>query len=540
MKTTPKCATFIALLVLSLSIYSSQHSDRESGLVSEIKAKFETIYQQKKGEFSAMSYSLFNTNGIIHSEGFGTTSRNGQTKINPGKSLFRFSSISKLVTTAAIAQLVESKQLSLETSIMDLDQVAFIKFLKKNETKERLSSWRLIKIKHLLSHQAGISKDLPGAQVFWNSKALKDHSYPSFKEFRKGLLKVKFLYPAGQTQGGAKYSNLGMNLLARIVECVNKEGLKFSRFVTKNIFKPINMKQSFYDLNLRTRKNLVRGYGTIQKDGYALPIPNVYNVASYDGAIGVASTLNDMAKFGTEIIKASHFMSNKIFTTDSSIKKFLFPKKENSLLSKSRVMTNGLFWRFRPIDKEEKENLWLGFTGFGYAFESILLVNPKQNIGLVIAINSTSSGTFPFWDAMVEILDSSPLPQVSMQTEDLTQTVQSNIIESESKTSYTQKAIQSVTLEQLEKFQGPYFADNMYASPTTEIKMATTDNINHLIFHGRKIYPIDIEKGIFSFEKKADVLFNGEPAIFNLDVLGNVKSLVIAEVKELTFITNTK
>ncbi|PCI27867.1 hypothetical protein COB52_04320 [Candidatus Kaiserbacteria bacterium] len=535
-----KTAIILGLFFIILISINSIAENKSGTLVNEVTRKVSDLYDLKKSEFSGMAYSIFNSQGILHSEGFGTSSWLHGKIIAPDKSQFRFSSISKLVTTVAVAQLVQSGVLSLNTSITDIQGVAFIDYLRKNETPERLKKWSKIEIKHLLSHQAGISKDLPGARIFWNSDSLLDNSYPSFKTFRRGLLKTEFIYPAGATEGAVKYSNLGMNLLARIIEGLNRENLSFPQYVKKHIFSPPGMNRSAFNVSPQNHANLVTGYGTHQPGTGPLKIPHVFDVSSYDGSIGIAAPVNDMAKLGNQFLRATLFKKNLIFKSDTAIQQFLSPIPHNSFLSKSRVMASGPFWRFRPMNKHNAENLWLGFTGFGYAFESILLMNPIYDFGIVLAINSTTSSTFYFWDAIVKILESHRPVQVGQKTKNLTKDARINIVNSENDFQFNQIDRQTVSREQLLKFEGTYHADNLYKGPTAEIKIDEENGQFHLTFHGRKLIPRDIDTGKFRFEKGPDVLFNGEPAVFQMDPSGNVTSVVIAHVKELKYVNGLK
>lgn len=509
--------------------------------VTEISHLVPQLYKDKKNEFSAMAYAIFNSKGILHSEGFGTLGWDRGHEVDPKRSLFRFASISKLLTSAAVARLVQEGVLTLDTPIMSLKKVQFVQYLNRHETKERLEKWGQIKIRHLLSHQAGISKDLPGSRVFWNSESLNDHSYPSFLSFYKGLLKVEFIYPAGKTEGAAKYSNLGMNLLARIVEDTNRAQLSFQGYVKKFIFQPMGMLNSFYDIPQKHRNSLVSGYGTVDPKTGPLKIPDAYFTASYDGSIGVASSVEDMAQFGKELLKASLYRENAIYKSTEAIEEFLTPVDENSFLSPVRVMANGPFWRVRPVTEKETKNLWLGFTGFGYAFDSILLMNPAHDLGIVLAINSSASDSFYFWDAIVESLKKHSPSDTGEKSKELRKIVMENILNSDKNFSFNQPKSEKVSRAMLEKFEGLYYADNLYKGPTAEIKIEENEDKDaYLTFHGRKIYAENVKTGRFRFEKGPDVLFNGEPVVFQFDDMGQVSSVLIANVKDLKYVSKIK
>ncbi len=531
----------VGMLFRSTAVPNQSASSLDRLPLADIKAELTKIFET--GNASGVSVTIFDSTGAQRSFAFGRESLLSNLPITADKSQFRIDSISKLFTTTAVVDLLEKGLLGLDASILELRGVRFVDFLLASETPERLQKWRKIKVKHLIQHQAGISKDLPDARVFWNSSALNHHSYPSAELLNPGLLKVEFIYEPGATEGAIKYSNLGMNLLARIVEDLNPQKLSFPEYVRLNVFRPMGMNHSAYNFSTSQHPHLVTGFGTRQLHGDPLLIPDVYDVGGYDGSIGAATTSVDLAKFGRQLLLSvldSSRGSNKIFHSPETAKLILTPPDENSLMTPSRIMANGFFWRFRPADTDLSDNLWVGHTGFGYAFETILLVNPAKGIGVVILANtSADSPAFMMWDAIVAKVQNLESLQMDHKAQALLDDVAIKIRGSLAKVHFQQSIGQEVTKEQLEVFAGRYFADNSIAGPVkTFVVEQLPDNSYALFFILNekvkfKLYPEDIDSGVFRLEKVLDLLFNNERVEFKFDSAGKVTGVVVAQVKEL-------
>jgi len=96
-------------------------------------------------------------------------------------------------------------------------------------------AWKDITIHHLLTHTSGI----PDFQsVFWLNSATED-------EIIQRFMHEPLEFKAGERYG--KYSNTGYILLGAIIE--QASGRSYPEFLQENIFDPVNMTGSGYELN---------------------------------------------------------------------------------------------------------------------------------------------------------------------------------------------------------------------------------------------------------------------------------------------------
>jgi CubicO group peptidase (beta-lactamase class C family) len=156
-------------------------------------------------------------------------------------SVYQLASVSKQFTAAAIMLLYERNQIELTDTV----NAYFPDF-----------PYEQVTIKNLLNHTAGLPKYFWVAEHKWQKE-----NAPTNREMME-LLAVSNVQRFFKPGRNFDYSNTGYMVLASIVEKVS--GMDFSAFVKKNIFDPLEMKNSFvYSFQSDNVK-------TNQLDGYRL------------------------------------------------------------------------------------------------------------------------------------------------------------------------------------------------------------------------------------------------------------------------------
>jgi CubicO group peptidase (beta-lactamase class C family) len=147
--------------------------------------------------------------------------------LNQHSSTFNLASISKIFTSTAVLQLCEKGKLRLEDNFQNF----FPEFPYSN-----------IRIIHLLSHTSG----LPDLELYEDivrknrdTIITNEHIIPALLEWKKPT----HFIPGDQWQ----YCNSNYELLALLVEKIS--GMSFSEYLSKYIFKPAGMHQSYLQRN---------------------------------------------------------------------------------------------------------------------------------------------------------------------------------------------------------------------------------------------------------------------------------------------------
>lgn len=258
-------------------------------------------------------------------------------------SLFQLASVSKQFTAAAIMLLCERNQIKLTDTVNSF----FPDFPYKDVT-----------IKNLLNHTAGLPK------YFWVTEHKWEKGTPPNNSEMMTLLASSNVQRYFKPGSNFDYSNTGYFVLASIVEKVT--GTSFSSFLKKNIFDPLNMKDSFvYSFeNDSIKKNQLNGY-RLYKGWRHLKINSTVNDAIV-GDKNIYTTSEDLFKW-------TFGLNNGIILSKESLN-LMYSKGETVY---GKKIPYGFGFRIHPKDKNiiYHNGKWNGFsTGLTQYLDDNLVV----------------------------------------------------------------------------------------------------------------------------------------------------------------------
>lgn len=357
----------LVLTLLVVAIFSNAASVHAAPIAEEITTPQEmetfldgVIKEQMDGNhIPGVVISVVKDGEVFFTKGYGYADVEKQIPVSPTRTLFRIGSVSKLITSTAVMQLVEQDKLDLNADVntyLDFEIPATFP--------------QPITLTNLLTHTAGFEEQVAGIIV--NSP----ERMTALGEYLKNNIPAR-VYPPGKL--GA-YSNYGMALAGYIVERVS--GMPFAEYVQKNIFTPLGMDHSTAQqpVPARLASDLANGYGYV--DGKQLPGGFEWIQAAPSGA--VSATVDDMAKFMIAHLKNGTF-GNAAILSDATAQKmhdlpnFIDPRlKEDLAYGFVREHVNG--------------QLTLWHNGATFLFYSGLHLLPDQNIGFFISGNGVNGG----------------------------------------------------------------------------------------------------------------------------------------------------
>jgi D-alanyl-D-alanine carboxypeptidase len=185
---------------------------------------------------------------------------------------FQIGSISKQFTAAAILQLVENKKLSLKNTLGDFITDIPVEYAS-------------LTIESVLSHTSGLPNynSDTGVRQRWDK-------YAPIDEVINVVSKMPVLAKPGVDYA---YSNTGYILLGKVIEVAS--GLSYSKYLQRNIFSPLGMKNSLVVTKGVSSKQIVKGYTSSRgKPNLYLP-PETVDRSWIYAAGAIASTLDDMS-----------------------------------------------------------------------------------------------------------------------------------------------------------------------------------------------------------------------------------------------------
>jgi CubicO group peptidase (beta-lactamase class C family) len=243
------------------------------------------------GQFNG-SILVAKNGSVIYSKGFGYADMENKIP-NETDTKFRLASITKQFTATLILQLVEQGKIKLDGKLSD-----YLPYYRK-DTGEKIT------ISQILSHTAGLDNYTDDNDFMKNTTSLKFTP----KEFIIGYCSNDLISEPGTKYA---YSNSGYFILGGVIEEVT--GKTYEEVLQENIFGPLEMKNSGYEVTGRTYEDFAKGY--VSSFGEYKPARFADMSIPYSAG-AIYSTVEDMHKWDralyTEQILSSESLE-KMFT----------------------------------------------------------------------------------------------------------------------------------------------------------------------------------------------------------------------------------
>ncbi len=301
---------------------------------------------------------------LVYKNAFGVGDYRKKIKLTT-ESVFQLASVSKMFTAMAIMILKEKGRLEFDDTIT--------KFLPDFPYNE-------VTIRQLLNHRSGLSRYMSLAHEKWTDKTI-----PLTNTAMIGLFEDHKPWPYFKPGKGFNYCNTNYAVLASIVETIS--GTTFDRFVKMEIFRPLQMNNSFvYNMNYDT---VVSSYIREGVPGYdyrgwrLIRVRNDY----LNGVMGdknIYSTVEDLYKFDQALYEQT--------LVSDSVMQQAFSKGSPRY---SRYKDNyGFGWRIRA-----REDSCVYHYGWWKGFRSFFIRDMKnQKTVIMLSNRSKGPGSYILWD----------------------------------------------------------------------------------------------------------------------------------------------
>ena len=190
-----------------------------------------------KWDIPSVAVAVVQDGKIVYAKGFGYTDWDKKEKVNKN-TLYPIGSISKSFTVLALAQLIDNEQLTWDTKVKDIipDFKLYNDYVTMNATVEDLVCHRL--------GYATFSGDL----LWYHTNYTVDDI----------IKRIQYLKPVYEFRNGYGYNNLMFLVAGKVVE--NISGMKFEDYVRENIFTPLQMNRTTYQLSeMENEGNFAKG-----------------------------------------------------------------------------------------------------------------------------------------------------------------------------------------------------------------------------------------------------------------------------------------
>ncbi|MGH7672703.1 MAG: serine hydrolase domain-containing protein [Gemmatimonadales bacterium] len=311
----------------------------------------------------------------VWSEGFGYADVDARRPACP-QTQFRLQSVSKPVTAAVMARLVEAGRLDLDAPI----QTYVPSFPAKQGT---------ITARALASHRAGIRHYRDDVETL--STKHYGTATASLEHFQDDSL----LFPP---DSGFTYSSYGFVLLSAAIETAC--GADFPTCLERHLFAPLAMRRSAAEVVGRADTNRASFYDNVtpfSPDGTTRPSPFVDFSWKWAGG-GVLSSAEDMARFGMAHIEPH----NRRFLSRETIDMLFSPRT-----GRLGTFGYGLGWMVARDARLRRVRFHFGAGSGGTSFLAVL---PDRRVSVAVLANLGHAGfSFPRLSGIVNPFAGDPL-----------------------------------------------------------------------------------------------------------------------------------
>lgn len=321
----------------------------------------------KKYKIPSLSVMLLSQDKVMVHESFGVRKNGEDDKVTNSDS-FHLGSCGKAFTASLILKLYDEGKLSLDDSVT--------KYIKSLDAKK----FEDVKIKHLLSHSAGIVGNVEGKP--WEDMFSFDITPSEGRNIAVNYLNMAKRIGKGGTV--YEYSNIGYMLLGQIIEKV--ESKPFEVVISEKLFQPFKMKSCSFGPAGRNDSTAQPWAHRLEKGKYIPQDPkliNSDNPPAMSPAGGISCSQSDWGNF----IK---------FVMDVGSNRDYLSKEARSYMSKANL-DNYTFGAWGKVSRDWSGVL-LAHAGSNTLNYSYAIVGLDKKFAFLINTNS------PAEEAVLEIV----------------------------------------------------------------------------------------------------------------------------------------
>tara|TARA_B100001175_G_C19513078_1_gene645230 strand:+ start:507 stop:1712 length:1206 start_codon:yes stop_codon:yes gene_type:complete len=302
---------------------------------------------------------VFKNGEVVHYDNYGFSDFE-QGKPLQDNSIFRIASITKCIVAVGIMKLYEKGYFKLDDPIGKYINEYNNPIVLESDGSLRAAS-NPIRIIDVLRHTTGIGKTNPLLREQFNE--LKNNPSFDLKTEIERMSKIPLALDPNTKWIYSPSISLGAYLVEKLT------GAKIDEYLKKEIFDPLQMVDTFFEIPKDKHNRFTTGYFLDKKEGLSVldhpsNSPYTQKVTFFNPAGGLASTMKDFSKFCLMLLNNGTYNGQKILE-----------KKTVQLMIKDHLkgIRNG-----RPSDYNHKPN---DAIGFGLTFNMIKNIDAYPFLG---------------------------------------------------------------------------------------------------------------------------------------------------------------
>jgi CubicO group peptidase (beta-lactamase class C family) len=322
-----------------------------------------TQSQVKKHKIPALSLAVWQ-NGRLYQAAAGTLNLNTGVEATTD-SIFQIGSITKVMTTCLVMQLVDEGKVDLDIPVKQ--------YLRDFQVADAKAS-QTITVRQLLNHTSGMAGDFIPDDRHYQGNLIARYAD------RCSLLPV--IHPVGEMYS---YSNSAFSIAGRLIEVVR--GISWYQAMEDYIFKPLGMKHAIADPKevIRYRTAMGHIFDSDNTDRWALPEQAYLPLGTAPSGATTTMSAGDLIIFARAHLNKGLSQSGKVWLSAEATEAMQTPQIEQPCLSLINRKFAGLGWGFTEYTQNGLRSF--GHRGGTLGFLSILQVIPKQNSAYAVLLN---------------------------------------------------------------------------------------------------------------------------------------------------------
>jgi CubicO group peptidase (beta-lactamase class C family) len=319
----------LLLLIITTSFAQQIQTNAKPNATIDMKrlARIDDLVNSyvKKNWLTGAVTLVIKDNQLVQYKGYGVLDMDTK-KAMPNDAIFRIMSQTKAITSAGILMLFEQGKLLLDEPIANFipafkNPVVLDKFNAADTTYSTIPAKRAITFRDLLTHTSGI--DYAGIGTAEMKAVYAKAGVPSGLGFFDASLLEKMNVLAKlplKNQPGEKFLyGLNTDLLGCLIEVIS--GMSLDDFFTKNIFEPLGMKDTYFNVPA-TKASRMAGVYTEDSQHKVIkwshefrnidPDYPMMNKKYFSGGAGLSSTAFDYAIFLQMLLNGGKYNGHQI------------------------------------------------------------------------------------------------------------------------------------------------------------------------------------------------------------------------------------
>ena len=308
-----------------------------------------------------------------------------KTKRMKGNELYLMFSATKLITMTAALQLVEKKKLDLDKPVSDY--LAAYTNLEVQKENQVVPAQKVLLVRHLLSMQSGLDYNLNRSGI---TRVLNEKGQQATtQELVNGFIESPLLFEPGEHY---EYS-LSHDVVGAIIEVVS--GKSLGEYFSENIFKPLEMKDTYFAKPISENERLVTQYiyDDEKQVSTEMEMSCCYQLSeNYEsGGAGLISCVEDYGKFADMLacggISAKGIRILKEETIELMRTNMLEQTQREEIAKKMGRIGYGYGCGVQMLLEPEQCNAKapVGVFGWDGAAGTLIMMDPNDHIAIVYA-----------------------------------------------------------------------------------------------------------------------------------------------------------